>query len=577
MKAILYSKKHNCWITFTQPLQVLKANTPAEVPDIIDRCEKANQAQGLWVAGFVTYEAAAGFDSALKVRPTENVLPYAVFGIFQEPFGKKDLQHMPEGTSAEINWQPEIDKNKYLTDLAYIKQKLSDGDTYQVNHTFRLKGEYSNSAEELFYLLAQAQPTNHAAFIELDDYAICSVSPELFFSKHGEKITSKPMKGTAPRGLSFLADKQAAVALQMCEKSQAENVMIVDMVRNDMGRVAVPGTVSVPELFSTEKYPTLWQMTSTVTCQSKASLKDIFTALFPCASITGAPKKAAMEIIADLETSPRGIYCGSIGMIDEDGDASFNVAIRTVTIDKRTNIAHYGSGGGIVWDSCPESEFEEACLKASMLTHSVAPEFRLLETMAYYPDDGYFLLDRHLDRIESSADYFAYRFDRAALASRLDQYTTELCAPGRIRVLIDKAGNIELQNFLLGDTPVMPARVTIAKSPVNSQNVFLYHKTTNRGIYENAVKHTPGYDDIILYNEKNEVTESTISNIIVKLDGKLYTPPVSCGLLGGTFRAYLLDTGEITEKIITLDMLKQADSIFLVNSVRKWREVSLQL
>lgn len=575
MKAIVYSKKYQRWLTFCEPLVVLRADSPDQVAEVIARCEKANQSQGLWSVGFVCYDSASGFDSDLRVRERDGELPYAVFGVFNEPEYVSKLTTNYTGSSTDIQWAAEIEKKRYLADLEYIRQRLSEGDTYQVNYTFRLNADYHGSPEQLFYLLSQMQPTSYGAFVELDDFAICSASPELFFSREGTILTARPMKGTAPRGLDRQRDQIAANELFNSEKARAENVMIVDMVRNDMGRIAEPGSVSVPKLFTIEQYPTLWQMTSTVTCTSHASLKEIFTALFPCASITGAPKRAAMNIIAELEASPRGVYCGAIGLVDEDGDCCFNVAIRTVTIDKRNHKASYGSGGGIVWDSCPHDEFEEAALKASMLTRPLLPDFQLLETMAYYPNNGYLLLLEHLERICSSADYFGYNIDIENIKKELDSMISSFSGPKRIRLLSGKSGKFEIQCFDLAANPESPARVALAARPVDSSNVFLYHKTTCREVYTEAINATPGYDDILLYNQNNEVTESTIANIVVEIGGVKYTPPVICGLLPGTYRNYLLNNSEISEKAITIDMLRNADAIYLINSVRKWRKAVL--
>ena len=571
MKALIYSSEHNCWLVFQNPLAVLTAEDPEQVPDVIDRAEKAVKAQELWSVGFVSYEAASGFDRSLTTKDNMPGVPLACFALYSEPL---PIRKLPEIASElpDIKWASDVEKERYHQDIFTIKARLAEGQTYQVNHTFRLTGDFNGDSEDLFYKLVQNQPTVYSSYIELDDYAICSASPELFFKRQGNLLTSKPMKGTIARGLDYVSDIQAAESLRACIKSQAENVMIVDMIRNDLGKVAVPGSVKVPELFSIEKYPTLWQMTSTVECQSQASLSGIFQALFPCASITGAPKKAAMEIIAELETSPRGVYCGAIGMVSDNNDCCFNVAIRTVLVDKKNQKAYYGSGGGIVWDSTAQSEYDEALLKASMLMVDKKEDFELLETLLFEPGQGIFLLDRHIDRLKKSADFFDFNCSEEHVIEQLRTLERSLNSTSRIRALLNKSGQLTLQSFDLDlSSNDKPVKVSLATEPVSSGNVFLYHKTTNRSVYNDAVAVSAGSEDIILYNERGEITESRICNLVAEIDGIKYTPPVSSGLLAGTYRAKLIEDGDIIEKVITVQELKNADKIYLINSVRKWR------
>jgi para-aminobenzoate synthetase/4-amino-4-deoxychorismate lyase len=399
------------------------------------------------------------------------------------------------------------------------------------------------------------------------------------------------MKGTLPRGLTFSKDRKNAETLQNSPKDRAENIMIVDMLRNDIGRVADAGSVETLSRFDVEKYPTVWQMTSavqgTLSQRRKGAtntelvdgelsafaplreIKNIFKALFPCASITGAPKAKTMEIIQGLEASPRGIYTGSIGFIAPNGDAQFNVAIRTAVI--QDGKAEYGIGGGIVWDSDAKSEYEEAISKAAILTKRM-PDFQCLETMLW-EDGEILLLERHLKRLAESAEYFDFKCDFEKIREHLRNL--RLKAPTRIRLLLSKDGRFETQTFEIKRDEGVASTLAVAKEPIDSTDVFLYHKTTNREVYETAKANFPDADDVLLYNERDEVTESCIANIVVELDGRKVTPPVSCGLLAGTFRDELLENGEIEERVITLDDLKCADSICLINSVRKWREVTL--
>jgi len=346
--------------------------------------------------------------------------------------------------------------------------------------------------------------------------------------------------------------------------------MIVDMVRNDLGRIAEIGSVQVPDLFKIEKYSTLFQMTSLVQAKTQASFTDVFSALFPSASITGAPKVSTMNIIAELESTPRGVYTGSIGYLSPNRKAQFNVAIRTVLVDRKNTSAEYGIGGGIVWDSTGLDEYNEALLKARVLTEK-SNEFSLLETLLWTPQDGYFLPEKHFERLEDSAEYFDIPFSRTAFYDLLDELQEKFSSSQRIRILIDRFGNCTTESKdLIFEEKIFI--VKLANKPIDSSNRFYFHKTTNRKIYPPL----NGFDDILLYNENGELTEFTIGNLVVEMGGKLVTPPISCGLLAGTFRAHLLESGKISEKVIRMEELKDCKKIFLVNSLRKWTSVKIK-
>ena len=439
----------------------------------------------------------------------------------------------------------------------------------------RLNSEFNHDGWDFFLNLVQSQ-NKYAGYIDTGRYAICSASPELFFKLDGNKIYSRPMKGTIKRGRTTLEDKEQAEWLYNSVKNRAENVMIVDMVRNDLGRIAETGSVQVPELFKVEKYPTLFQMTSLVQAKTSASLDEIFSALFPCGSITGAPKISTMKIIADLETTPRKIYTGSIGYISPNRKAQFNVAIRTALIDRKNQIVEYGAGGGIVWDSTSTDEYSETLLKARILTE-YPHKFELLETLLWTPEEGYFLREKHIERMQDSADYFDFPFSKEKLKSYLDALAGNFNVPQRIRILLNRSGELngETSNFQKEENPL---KVHLADQPIDSRNPLFFHKTTRREIYPAVSMRAPAnehgeYDDILMYNEKNELTEFTTGNLIVELNGVLFTPPVACGLLPGTFRSHLIETGQLKERIIYKDELSKYSTIFLVNSVRKWVEV----
>ncbi|MEI7850450.1 MAG: aminodeoxychorismate synthase component I [Kiritimatiellales bacterium] len=582
----------NDWLRFSDPVEVLTARTADEVFQCLEKIESS----GLWAAGFISYEAAGAFDDALTVfggprsvvasDATERVPPVPLlhFGLFKnveqtslsaQMHRQGCLRHYQLG-----EWKPSVTRGEYGSAIAAIKEHIAAGDTYQVNYTFRLNAEFSGSPFDFFCDLAEAQQGRYAAFIETDEFAICSASPELFFELKDGVIISRPMKGTMSRALTAEDDRAVAEALRNSAKDRAENIMIVDMIRNDIGRVAEAGTVETLSRFDVEKYPTVWQMTSTVkgrvaAASSRSNQRQDAAAtlrtLFPCASITGAPKAKTMEIIQGLEKSTRGVYTGSIGFISPDGNAQFNVAIRTAVI--QNGKAEYGIGGGIVWDSDADAEYNEALSKARILTRRF-PDFQLLETMLYEPGQGIFLLELHLKRLAGSAEYFGFRMDAEKICEELRGLSFE--EPMRIRLLLNKGGafKVEAASCRLQRLEAS-ATLTLAKEPVDSGDVFLYHKTTNRAVYEKAKADFSDADDVLLFNERGEITESCIANVVVELDGYKLTPPVSCCLLAGTFRDELLAKGEIEERIITMDDLKRAKAVWLINSVRKWRKVSV--
>ncbi len=418
-----------------------------------------------------------------------------------------------------------------------IHEHIAAGDTYQVNYTYRLRAPWDGDPFERFTALARAQRSRYAAFIDAGRYAVLSASPELCFRLEDDLLTCRPMKGTAPRGLTLVEDRLQAAGLRASEKERAENVMIVDMVRNDLGRIARVGTVRVPRLWETERYPTLWQMTSTVRAETAAPLDEILLALFPSASITGAPKVRTMQIIKETERTPRGIYTGCVGVLGPGRRGWMNVAIRTLVVDRRKNLAEYGTGSGIVWDARAAAEFDE-CRTKTLVLGGLPPPFRLIETLAWTPGEGLLLLERHLRRIGDSAAYFGFACDAGAIRARLVAATRGLRRPQRVRLLLDERGGIEVTVAPLGqravtlsDTPpsVRSARavaVALAQEPVRRRDRFLYHKTTRRQVYEQALAGSPGCDDVILVNEEGEVTESTIANVVVRDQDGYWTPPV---------------------------------------------------
>ncbi|MBC7878709.1 MAG: aminodeoxychorismate synthase component I [Anaerolineales bacterium] len=573
-------KSNNEWLHFTNPHCIISATSIDNVRDSLREVERLVNANNWHAAGFVSYEAAPAFDNALHVRVTSD-FPLVWFGLYSEPQTLKTSDVFTHralrediGNLIPLNWRASIERESYNAAIEKIKDHIAHGRTYQVNYTMRLNSEFKNKEWELFLNLTQNQ-NKYAAYIDTGSNVICSASPELFFKLDGDKIYGNPMKGTVKRGKTTREDKEQAEWLHDSAKNRAENVMIVDMIRNDIGRIAEIGSVHVPELFKIEKYSTLFQMTSTVQAKTHASIDEIFTALFPCGSITGAPKVSTMNIISELETTPRKIYTGSIGYIAPNRKAQFNVTIRTVLIDRESEIAEYGVGGGIVWDSTSTDEYDEAILKAQVLTQS-EPEFSLIETILWTPEEGYFLLDKHIARIQDSAKYFDFTFSREKFETHLNELATKFKSVQRVRVLLNKFGEL---NSETKDIQIQKGafKVRLAEQPINSQEVFLYHKTTRREMYpfiaESSSKSKTKPDDILLYNENNQLTEFTIGNLVVEINNQLVTPLISCGLLPGTFRAHLLETGKIKEQVIHKDELEKCSKIFLINSVRKWVEV----
>ncbi len=574
---VLHDVDEGQWLCFNEPVKVYAVNNLEEVLPALVKVEKSVIEEGLHAAGFVSYEASGAFDSALKTKEDSDDFPLLWLGLYHEP-KKIDFpirNERKESLESLSDWNSSISNGDYVAAIDRVKAYIQSGDTYQVNFSFQLLAVLKRDLWDFFVDLISAQGAGYGAFVNMPEWAICSASPELFFRKKGDAIISRPMKGTARRGLTYEADGAQAEWLKHSEKNRAENLMIVDMVRNDLGRIAQIGSVQVEELFAIEKYPTVWQMVSEVSCQAKVDVSVIFKALFPPASITGAPKKRTMEIIEELEISPRRIYTGSIGFLSPE-KAQFNVAIRTVLVDKKTETAAYGIGGGIVWDSHRDDEYEECLTKARILTQSY-PTFSLLETMKWSPNEGFWLLDQHMNRLKESADYFSIEGCVDDWIEQLDSLQKDFGDKRRrVRVLLSPEGELSVESRELSITKDK-WRVALAKSVVRSSDVFLYHKTTHRAVYEKAKEGLEAYDDVLLWNERKELTESCIANLVVEINGVKYTPPIECGLLAGTFRALLLAKGEIQEKVIHVDDLKDCDHIYLINSVRGWQEVDLDL
>ena len=559
------------WWLFEQPLAIISTAAQAEVLPALLETETYTR-NGYFAAGFLSYEAAPAFDSAMQTHQPQG-FPLLYFGIYRQP----QVVQLPEVSPEwHLQWQIDTDLLKYRSAIEQIKSAIARGDTYQVNYTIRQFAPFTGDPYQLFFALANHAP--YAAFIDLPQFAICSASPELFFTKQAQRLFTRPMKGTAPRGRTLQEDLYWRRFLENSEKDRAENAMIADMMRNDLGKICQTGTVEVVQPFRIEKYHTVWQMTTGVMGETSAGLTDIFKALFPCASITGAPKIKTMEIIKNVEDSPRKIYTGNIGFITPEGDAQFNVAIRTALVDKQHKQIEFGIGSGVVWDSQPDLEYEECLSKARVIEKPrILPTFALLESLRWSPHEGYFLIDMHLERLRDSAVYFDYPFDVQQCRDILERLAKRLPAQlHKVRLLLHTNGGLLTTATPIADpTHLPPIRISLAKNPIDAADPFYYHKTTYRKNYQNCVPVHPEADEIVLFNEAGEITETRIYNIVAKISGEWVTPPIECGLLPGTYRRYLIENKVIREGVITIGELQSASEIALINSVRRWQPAVL--
>jgi para-aminobenzoate synthetase / 4-amino-4-deoxychorismate lyase len=562
----------NSPLLFQNPIKIYQTEKIAEVKTIFSAIEKELD-NGFHVAGYVSYEAAPAFENRFSVQPSSNI-PIVWFGVFNQPNNEKIQKEA--GIFSISNWSLDTTFQQYEKAIRAIKNAIEEGDTYQVNYTSRLRAQFKGDDYSFYKQLVRKQQASYSAYLNLGRNRILSASPELFFRVHNQRIITRPMKGTAKRGRFLEEDIKQIDNLKESEKEQAENLMIVDLLRNDVGKIAKPGTVRVPKLFQIETYPTLHQMTSTVEAEleEKLTIFDWFQALFPCGSITGAPKIRTMDYIQKLERSPRDVYCGAIGFITPKREAIFNVPIRTVIVDSEKENATYGVGGGVTWDSSVSGEYDELFTKAKLLTERL-PNFQLLESLAL-EDGRYPLKSYHLKRLKDSSKYFGYSVDQASVENHLKN-CAEVYQNGKYKVRLTAYRHGEITIEANENNPIkQPIQCALAGSPINSQDRFLYHKTTNREVYEKFQDQAaPGTFSVLLWNEREEITEFSIGNVVAEINGVYYTPPVECGLLAGTYRQCLLDEGKIQEKVIKKQELATVDRLWFINSVRGWLQCKL--
>jgi para-aminobenzoate synthetase/4-amino-4-deoxychorismate lyase len=572
----------------------LVASATGEVLPTLAAVDEATR-RGLWAAGFVSYDAAPGLDSSLVVPGSPAragvAAPLAWFGLFEHCASAAVVgEDEPDEDAEPLAWALGTSYSSYRAKVRAVRSAIEKGLTYQCNLTERFRAPFSGDPEVLYRHLALAQRAKYCAYVDTGTTAVASASPELFFEWRADgTVVARPMKGTAPRGRWPAEDQAAAAWLAASPKDRAENVMIVDLLRNDIGRIARTGSVEVPALFDLERFETVWQLTSTVTgaLRPGTGLAEIFAALFPSGSVTGAPKQATMGLIARHEPSARGVYCGAIGLVSPPGApgpvrARFNVAIRTAVVDRRSGTIEYGAGGGVTWSSGARAEWGELHAKARLLTALTHP-FRLLETMAYDPDrrggpggpglGGLRSVDAHLARLASSAAYFGFSYDYERVVAALEAALVGVDRPRRARLLLDRRGEPSVS---LGEMPSVSA-VTLAvdDEPVGTDGPWLFHKTTIRQPYELRARRHPGADDVVLVNEQGQVTETTIANLAVRLSGRWYTPPIGAGCLPGIERGRLVAAGALAERAISVSELLSAEAVAVVSSLRGWRPASV--
>jgi para-aminobenzoate synthetase/4-amino-4-deoxychorismate lyase len=558
-------------MSFRAPEAVRRATCLSEVAEVLAFAQAASDA-GRWVVVALAYEAAPAFDPALAAHaPADFPLAYAA--VYAAPCDAPPVTPPDgRGSYALSPWRPLTSRDRYRADLERIRACLRSGQSYQVNYTMPFRAVFAGDARAWFDDLRPRQAAGYAAYLDMGDHRVLCFSPELFFQHRDREVLARPMKGTMPRGAGPEEDAALAARLASCPKNRAENAIIVDLLRNDLGRVAETGSVAVRRLFTVEAYPTLWQMTSEISARLRpgVNLFAMFQALFPCGSVTGAPKNRTMGIIHELEGRPRGIYCGALGFVRPGGDCAFCVPIRTVRLHAATGRAEYWTGGGVTIDSDTEQEYAECLVKMRFL-RGAPGTFRLLETLLL--DGGrYALLPGHLARMGASADALGFVFDPEAAWRTLD------CLPQgrtrgrfRVRLLLDAAGRFEALAAPCGDMPAI-RRVGLARTPVSSGHALLRHKTDWRVPYDTARRERPDCDDVLLYNERGRITETTIANVAVRRGRRLVTPPLSDGLLPGVYRAELLRRGEVVEDGIDIDEARAAGELFLFNALRgMWR------
>jgi len=569
-KTIIDFKDLGRRLIFSQPIKELKTREVSEVRAILQEVEDW-QKKGFYAVGYVSYEAAPAFEKKLQVHKAPLLGEYLIYFTIHDRADEAPFPLAYDEVDMPAQWQSLTTEQEYEKAIGTIHHHIRQGDTYQVNYTVQLGAELNpQDSWAIYNRLVVEQNAAYNAYVEHDNQAVLSISPELFFKEHRGELTTRPMKGTTNRSLTVAADLEQADWLRQDPKNRAENMMIVDLLRNDMNRISEIGSERVEQLCQVEQYSTVWQMTSTIKSQLRPEigLGEIFDALFPCGSITGAPKISTMAIIKATEKAARGVYCGTVGICLPDQRRIFNVAIRTIQLEGRKAI--YGVGGGITWDSTWKSEYIETQQKSAVL-YRKNPRFDLIST-GKVTNRKLTWQEQHLQRLTEAAGYFAYPFDQDKLKQELEETCTQLDKEKdyRLRIALKKDGSIELET-----TPLLPLTDTFRKAKLVKQTAnlaqpFTYFKTSHRPHL------TLEQQEQIYYNAQGQLLETSIGNLLLELNGKLYTPPAELGLLKGIYRQQLLDKGRATEKILTLADLAQAKKIYACNAVRGLYELEIE-
>ena len=583
----LFDKHNFTSYIFMNPVDVIKIRQYRDVRKAFERIEEYSKEH--YLAGYFSYELGYYFEKDFfkpisgSPYPLIHLCVFDKMAFFDHRTGKASTA-IP-GLFDETNKRDFLIKNlkfnftkaQYFKKIRQIKEYIKNGETYQVNFTGKYCFDFSGSAFSLYDDLKNRQNVPYGAFCKFKDEYVISLSPELYFKREGLRIYSRPMKGTIERGRNIEEDRERVSQLKDSIKDLAENLMIVDLVRNDLGRISETDSVKVARLFTIEKYNTLFQITSTIksTLKKYVTYFDIFKSIFPGGSVTGAPKIRTMQIIRKLEKDYRNVYCGALGVIYPGNKAMFNLPIRTISLIK--NKGEMGVGGGIVIDSSPQKEFEECLLKAKFITDRYKT-FQLIETLLW--DGEYRFLNEHLERMKESADYFDFYFKHSRIIAQLKSMERQFMDKHnyRVRLLLDRDGNLRIDYSKIEGTDYYGVKyAAISKHKTDPGAIFLYHKTTNRSLYDSEYNYyrLKGYYEVIFLNKRNEFTEGSISNIIVRIDKKYFTPPVASGLLPGIFREYLIKKHRVREKILKREDLKRADKVYVCNSVRGLTELKL--
>lgn len=562
---------------FGRPSQILAAHTFAQVRPLLDAVQAA-AAQGLWCVGYLAYEAAPAFDAALTVHAASG--PLAWFALYEEALPWA-CDPPAFSQSVSVDWQASCSRPMFDAAFQRIQKAITDGELYQVNFTAPVLGQLQAgtgdvAAQALFGALQRAQPGGYAAYLDTGDAQLLSVSPELFFDWRDGRLLTRPMKGTAARGDTLESDAAQAELLRTSVKERAENVMVVDLLRNDVSRVAQPFSVQVPRLFHTEALPTLWQMTSDVVARTRegCSLADVFAALFPCGSVTGAPKVRAMQLIHALEPQARGVYCGALGVVQPGGAATFNVPIRTVLL--QGDAVRCGIGSGITSGAAPDAEWQEWRHKRAFLERA-SQAFDLLETLAL--SNGQLrAAPAHLARMAAAAVHFGYSWQPEAVAQCLQalvlQHPSGLW---RVRLLLNATGQARAEAYAMDASPARVQLALAGRAMAEAQGEFVRFKTTRRAHYDAFTPTRPEVFDTLLWNEAGEITECTRGNVALLMAGRWLTPALRCGLLGGIARDQALRSGQLTEAVVRLDQLAQVQAFAFINSLRGWLAADLEI